>query len=121
MNCTHCGRRISGDAWIEGDVILHKSCIKSYNLSLKGLTHKCPKCKTSGKVNHPTKTETVEVPLGYGETPLCGYDGCRGCHYCHNRVKKAEVPVKETCNLCKGEGFLEKEPTPVTKVVDWKL
>jgi len=102
--------------------VIHLRCSEAWHRAKRGLTHTCPKCSTSGKIDDPKgRTETRTVPLGPGETPSCAYGGCRGCGMCMNDQKNATFKVQVTCNLCKGEGYLAKEPTPISKIVDWKL
>ena len=121
MKCENCHYEVNGPAVVEGNFIFHTTCIDDYRRHIKGLNHQCPKCFTTGKMNEPCGLmEAKEVSLAYGEGSECGYSGCMGCHYCRNNVKSIRVPVQVTCNLCDGEGWLTKEPTPITKVVDWK-
>lgn len=122
MNCTHCKRRVEGSAHITTEMVFHQECIAPYRRHQMGLDYECPKCTTTGKMEDPQgRTHEETVPLDYGETPSCAYNDCRGCSYCHNKTKSITVTNKVVCNLCHGQGWLTKEPVPVTKIVDWKL
>lgn len=125
LACAHCGSHVEGEAIVlhrDGGVVLHSRCHDGYQRALEGLVHRCPKCKATGKMDHPRgETESVEVPLAHNETPGCAWNGCWGCQYCRSRVKLVDRVKRVTCDLCNGTGWLSQEPVPVTKVTDWKL
>ena len=121
MTCLHCGRAVIGESYAIETGLVHSTCRPAYDRHLRGLYFDCPKCGTTGKVNDSagaTKCETV--PLGSGETPPCAWNGCMGCGSCRGGTRTIVVPVKITCALCDGVGWLKEKPTPVTRVVDWK-
>lgn len=120
--CAHCGRPVEGEAFVlqrdGGMVMLHSRCHDGY----QALVHRCPKCKATGKMDHPLgETESVEVPLAHNETPGCAWLGCWGCQYCRSRSKLVVRVKRVTCDLCSGKGRLSQEPVPVTEVTGWKL
>lgn len=121
MICPNCHARVVGAAQVtaDGKVFHAHGCLEAFRRAQRGLVHGCPKCMRTGEMDDPsgrTRTERVHT-----DDPLCGYDGCMGCEGCRTRTKAVQVPVKVTCSLCKGEGWLTEKPEPVTKVVDWKL
>lgn len=121
MKCAYCEIAIQGEAYVHGDLVLHASCVAPHRRHLRGLDHECPKCRTTGRTDDPSgKKEKKEVLLAPGDTPDCAYDGCMGCHYCRNGVKRIEVAAQVTCDLCAGEGWLTAPAVPITKVVDWR-
>lgn len=99
--CNHCNDILRGhveiaykyeDDWPETAVGVHKACIPAYLAAQKGLKFPCPKCKTTGLVEVTKAAPSPEGP--------CNYTG------------------EDTCSLCGGAGFLDKEPIPV--IIDWK-
>lgn len=121
MMCMHCGQPVQGEAHVVNDGIVHAHCLKEYRLRQAGLIFKCPKCRTTGRMADPSgRTEKKDVPLEHGATPDCAWDGCMGCFYCREKMRRVEVPVQVSCDLCGGVGHLKSEPKPVTAVVGWK-
>lgn len=122
MECLHCGHKVSGDAFVSDENVIHQRCLDEYRRHQAGFFHECPKCATTGKMETPNgSTHTEVVGLAYNEEPSCAYDGCRGCSHCINRTKTVIAIDRVTCNLCHGTGWLKEKPEPVTKIVDWKL
>lgn len=120
ITCEYCNDPVSGEAIITDGLIVHQHCWSGYRRKLAGLVHECPKCKTSGKVNHPDKkTVSLWVPIKQGETADCAYNDCRGCPHCGE--KETFVVIRIPCDLCDGKGYLKEEPRPVTRVVDWEM
>lgn len=101
--CTFCKKGIIGEAFIgysyeddhpDQEWILHKDCVKPFKLAKRGKVHKCPKCSATGLVK-----VRVELDVRFSG----GYD---------------HIMEPKTCDLCNGDGYLEKEPIPV--ITDWK-
>ena len=79
-----------------------------------------PKCDGSGDMDDPDGlTVNKVVKLAPNETPICAYDGCRGCGHCRDKTKSVKVPLQISCTLCKGEGFCKRRPTPVMGITGW--
>lgn len=122
FTCGHCQKRITYDAQVVGDLLLHKDCVDPYRRAQRGLVHPCPQCDQRGRIEVETGHMVEKwVPAG-AEGPLCGYDGCRGCYGCQNGLNRRQVKETrvETCPLCSGEGWLTKEPKPISKIVGWE-
>ena len=122
MKCVYCGKTVLGEAVVVGaNFLVHSKCKDGWSRKQRGLIYDCPKCKTTGLMNHPSgEEEYVEVPLD-GEPPDCAADGCMGCRYCRNLIRKERRVIEVMCNLCDGEGYLKRKPEPVTSIVDWKV
>lgn len=119
MKCAFCHEKVMGESYVFSEGVLHLGCKSLYYLRLRGLVHKCPKCKTSGKMDHPKgKTLSIWVPVDLGDYSDCSYNGCRGCPHCGEKQKF--VIIKVPCDLCDGEGYLKKEPVPIRSVTGWE-
>lgn len=120
--CIFCDRVIFGRAMITQAGILHDTCKAPYDRKIEGLIYDCPKCRTTGKIDHPDKEkENIEVGLALGESPMCAWNGCMGCYWCRNKLKEISVIKRVECDLCHGIGYLKKKPKPITDIVNWEL
>jgi hypothetical protein len=116
--CPHCDGLLSKGGYTRtvGVLCIHERCYDEWKL--KQLPVKCPQCKGSGKL--VTATEKKYSCCQGGHALLGTFAGSSGCEYCSNIIVD-NVPIAyKTCDLCSGEGRLEKEPTPITQVVGWK-
>jgi len=120
IRCAVCNGRVVGAAVVSGDDVVHDACVKKYRNIQAGRPHACPKCKTHGKVAHPTRTVTVQMPKPPDYDEPCGYNGCRGCAACQSPTYPVEQPEMVECDLCEGHGYLEHEPRAVTGVIRWE-
>lgn len=118
--CAQCNAPVVGDAVVIAGQVIHARCRQVNDNARAGRPHPCPKCKTRGEVDDPTRTKTVEVRT---DNPWCAYNGCMGCYWCRNGVERCEVPERVKCDLCEGHGFTATETRPITRTVveRWEL
>lgn len=96
MNCKFCNQVIVGKAIIEKDDVYHKKCYDKKVNSELGYPYKCPNCFGKGYTKKKVRKLGMIAWEGY-------YD-----------EKDTYTEVEETCDLCNGRGWLEKEPKKVS-------
>ncbi len=124
MKCENCKNELrQNDAlyYVGNHAVVHTSCNQQYINKRMGRNYPCPQCSKTGKMQDVSKTILTHVPLGTNETSECAWGNCRGCNLCINRVKLVKSHPNKTCDLCKGHGYLEKEPKPVMRQVGWEI
>ena len=78
----------------------------------------CPACRGKGETVATTKrVETCCAGGPATESPIGSF---AGCGYCPRLVVTEEPATYKQCEVCKGVGRLEREPTPITKIVGWQ-
>lgn len=122
--CGHCNNEVYGaasiryrleDDFVEDCVILHESCQRFYDLAKKGLVHKCPKCNGLGY----KMIDTLSIWTGpVGTILVKGSDLYRHSSRYNEGKFDLVKEITKPCDLCSGQGYLEKEPIPV--VTEWR-
>lgn len=123
--CWHCKKEILGEAiigykydedFVDEVIIVHKDCVKRYNLQKVGKIHQCPKCNGAG--GHLKDTLNIyHVENKPPELVLSSEVQQNPARYHLENMEKVR-DIKESCHLCDGDGYLAKEPIPV--ITDWR-
>jgi hypothetical protein len=120
--CAHCQKPFVGGTSAHSSTIriltgsfVHDRCAQEFVAHSKGLVHPCPQCRTTGKV-HTGRHERVTKQGGI----VTGQDPRSGIHYNERITWTEDVPVMAACELCRGQGYLEKAPMPITQQTGWR-
>lgn len=108
--CPNCHKAAVGLVVAYPDnTVVHDFCHREYLAKQKGKTAPCPKCGKSGKVSDKNR------PTEWRDDPNSGMDGWF--------APTRKIPVawaQILCDLCDGDGYLEKPPVEITQHVGWR-